>query len=284
MLLLGVLGTWLTWGFFVGSGPGQRLDEAAFSGSRLGRRTLWNAAEPILDLVSVPLLVLVLVAAAAIALARRRWILVLQVSLLLGGANLTTQLLKKVVLDRPDLVESISLRANSLPSGHTTVAASVAVALLLVVPRRARPVAAVLGGAYAALTGVSTMIGGWHRPSDVIAACTVVLAWAGVSTLVAAVAAPESEAPGGAGAGAAKAVAVLLGLGSVICGALGVATLVRIHDRLGVVAELMARADLATAYVGSALGVVAAAAALFAAALIAHEIASGEVVRTGGSR
>lgn len=276
MLLAGVLGTWVTWAFFVGTAGGQRLDEAAFSGSRIGRRTLWTAAEPILDIVSVPLLVLVLAAAAVTALVRRRWSLLLQVAVLVGGANLTTQVLKKAFLDRPDLVETISLRANSLPSGHTTVAATVAVALLLSVPRGARPLVAVLGGAYAALTGVATMVGGWHRPSDVIAACTVVLAWAGVATMIAALDRPEPPGRDGAGPGAARVVSGLLGLGAVVCGALGVVTLVRIHDRLSTVTELTARSDLATAYVGSAFGVVAASAALLAAALMGHDTASRE--------
>lgn len=279
MLLMGVASTWLTWAFFVGTASGQRLDEAAFSGSRIGRRTLWTAAEPILDIVSVPFLVLVLAIAAAMALARQRWGLLVQVSVLLGGANLTTQVLKKVVLERPDLVDTISLRTNSLPSGHTTVAASVAVALLLIVPRSARPLVAVLGGGYAALTGVSTMVGAWHRPSDVIAACTVVLAWAGVATMIAALDRPEHVGPDAVVSGPALAVSGLLGLGALVCGALGVATLVRIQERLSSVGELTARSDLATAYVGSALGVVAAAAVLLAAALVGQESASTQPAR-----
>lgn len=275
LLLAGLAGTWLTWRFFVATAAGQRLDEAAFAGSGIGRRTLWQAAEPVLQIVSIPLLVVVLGAAAVIALARHRGVLLLQVALLLGGANLTTQVLKHSAFTRPDLVEAIGVRPNSLPSGHTTVAASVAVALLLVVPRSARPAVVVLGAGYTASTGVSTMIGGWHRPSDVIAACTVVLAWAGVTALVAAVATPEHEAPGGAVSGPARAVAGLLGLGALACGVAGIATLLRSHERLEAVQELTSRADLATAYVGSALGVVAAVAVLFAAALVAHDLASG---------
>lgn len=277
LFFAGVAGTWLTWRFFVATAAGQRLDEVAFAGSGIGRRTLWRAAEPVLDIVSIPFLVVVLGAAAVIALARHRGVLLLQVALLLGGTNLTTQVLKHSAFDRPDLVEALGVRANSLPSGHTTVAASVAVALLLVVPRRARPAVAVLGAGYTASTGVSTMIGGWHRPSDVIAACTVVLAWAGLTTLVAAVATPEHEARGGAVSRPARVVSALLGLGALAGGAVGVVTLLRIYERLAGVQELTARADLATAYVGSALGVVAAVAALFAAALVAHELASGAI-------
>src|SRR5699024_7131509 len=94
-------------------------------------------------------------------------------------------------------------------------------------------------------------------------------------TLVAAVAASEHEDPGGAVSGSARVISVLLGLGALASGALGVATLLRIHELLAVVQELTTRTDLATAYVGSALGVVAAVTALFSAALLAHERASG---------
>src|SRR5699024_2118715 len=161
-------------------------------------------------LISVPLLLLVLVIAAGVAVLRARWVVLLRVGVLLAGANLSTQVLKKVVLDRPDLVDGIAQRANSLPSGHTTVAASVAVAVLLLVPRSLRPAMALLGGGYAAATGIATLIGGWHRPSDVIAALTVVLCWAGITTLITAVSRPEPrDLPAGLSA-AAGAVSTVL--------------------------------------------------------------------------
>lgn len=278
LILLGAVATWGLWRFFVATSTGQRLDEAAFSGARIGRRTLWQAAEPVLQIVSVPLLIGVLAVAAVLALVRRRWVLLLQVGLVVGGANLTTQILKYTVLDRPDLVESISLRANSLPSGHTTVAASVAVALVLVVPRSWRQVTAVLGGGYAATTGVSTLIGAWHRPSDVIAALAVVLAWAGASAAVGALAPPEH--PDGPAPGSLVAVG-LLGAVALVSGTLATVGLLRTYGRLGEVAELTTRSDLAAAYVGSALGVVAAAALVLAATLIAHEPGSHPADRGG---
>ena len=71
--------------------------------------------------------------------------------------------------------------ATPCPSGHTTAAASVSAALLLVVPPRARPWAAVLGAGYTTATGISTLIGQWHRPSDVVAAVLVVLAWTAIA-------------------------------------------------------------------------------------------------------
>lgn len=170
---------WVVWRYFVGTYDGQRSDWAAFEGATYGQGRLWRVAEPVLDVVSIAFVVLGVGAAMAIALARRRWALAIQVAFLVAGANVTTQLLKHVVLGRENMLGTWD-SGNTLPSGHTTVAASVAVALLLVVPRRARPVTALLGAAYTAATGVSTLVGQWHRPSDVVAAVLVVLAWAGI--------------------------------------------------------------------------------------------------------
>ena len=153
-------------------------------------------AEPVLDVVSVGFIVAVLVAAMVIAVLRRRWSLALQVAVLMVGANLTTQVLKKFVLDRPDLGVEADY-GNTLPSGHTTAAASVSAALLLVVPPRVRPWAAVLGAGYTTATGISTLVGQWHRPSDVVAAVLVVLAWTAIAcALVALTPAPASTATG----------------------------------------------------------------------------------------
>lgn len=172
---LSAVATIAVWRYFVGSSTGQALDQAAFDGATYGRGKLWVVAEPVLDVVSISFVVIGLVVAMGIALVRRRWNLAAQVVVLVAGANLTTQLLKKVVLERPDL--GYDAWGNSLPSGHTTVAASVSVAVVLAVPRRIRPLVALCGAAYTVATGISTLVGQWHRPSDVIAAMLVVLAW-----------------------------------------------------------------------------------------------------------
>lgn len=74
--------------------------------------------------------------------------------------------LLKVALDRPNLAERIHSTSNSFPSGHVTVAAMSVFALLLVLPRLGRFVAAPLGVAWIVAVGVSTLTVGWHRPSD----------------------------------------------------------------------------------------------------------------------
>ena len=139
MAVLSFAGVFLLWRVFVETLAGQQVENAAFQGALYGQTQLWRVAERVLDVVSVGFIVGVLLAAMVIAVLRRRWSLAVQVAVLMIGANLTTQVLKKWVLYRPDLGVEADY-GNTLPSGHTTAAASVSAALLLVVPPRARPV------------------------------------------------------------------------------------------------------------------------------------------------
>jgi len=166
----------MTWQLFVNTRFGQTFDNAAFQASYRVKDDLWMLAEPVLDVVSVVFIAVAIVVVMIIALLRKKWMLALQVAVLIAGANVTTQVLKKMVLDRPDF-DVVWGPYNTLPSGHTTVAASVSAALLLVVPRGWRPITALAAVVYSSATGLSTMVGQWHRPSDVIAAILVVGAW-----------------------------------------------------------------------------------------------------------
>lgn len=273
----GIVATVLVYRIFVGTRTGQQLDNTAFRGAEIGSGTLWEIVEPVLDIVSIPFVVAVLGAAALIAVIRRRWLLAVQVVVLVGGANLTTQVLKYLVWDRPQLTELVGSVYNSLPSGHTTVAASAAAALLLVVPRSVRPTVAVLAAGYTALTGISTMIGGWHRPSDVVASVTVVLAWAGLATAVTAFGPPEQTATPDPARRQTIAVAATLTIGAAIAAVAAWAALDRTRDALAAVGTLTDRQDLATAYAGGALGIILTSALAFAMILVIHQAASHPV-------
>lgn len=238
---------------------GRLVDDAAFRGALYGRSRLWQVAEPVLDVVSVPFVVGVALAAVLLALLRRRFVLAAQVAVLMVGSNVTTQVLKRL-LERPDLGLG-DRTVNSLPSGHTTVAASTSAALVLVVPRRWRGWAAVLGALYTTATGVSTLVGRWHRPSDVVAAVLVVLAWTGVVL---------AAARGGAGrTGRVRAAAALLaGAGVLGSGASALAYAHTVHALPPVDALTDAplrRADLLVAYGGGALAIATVACLAFAA-------------------
>ena len=107
---------------------------------------------------------------AGIALLRQRPLMALLVPLIVGGANLTTQLLKPALADvRLIDVHGVgTIYPGSWPSGHATAAMSLALALVLVVGPRLRVPAALLGAAYAVAVGYALVALGYHLPSDVL--------------------------------------------------------------------------------------------------------------------
>jgi len=97
-----------------------------------------------------------------------------------AGANVTTQLLKVVLEHTRNKAweHGFSMPwSTSFPSGHTTAAASIAVALLLVVPAGYRLLAVGVGAALTGVVGLAVVILGWHYPSDVLGALLVVAIW-----------------------------------------------------------------------------------------------------------
>ncbi len=166
-----------TYWAFVRTTAGQLADESAWREAGL---LAPQAKGPFLQFLdTLPTISLVLAAGAIlfVAVLRRRYATAIVASLVIVASNVTTQVLKNVVLDRPDRgVQTLDF--NSLPSGHTALAASTAAAVFLIVTPRWRPFTAVVGGAYAVLAGAATFVNLWHRPADVVAALLVVGGWA----------------------------------------------------------------------------------------------------------
>lgn len=155
---------------------GQNIDNLGMEALMTRASGLSNSLSLLTHLVSTPSIVVVTVAVAAIAVIRRRAALAVRAVVLVVGANVTTQVLK-YLLERPDLGVSFALE-NSYPSGHTTFAAALGAALVMVVPKRFRSAAAIFGWAWISLMGLVVVSQGWHRPADVIGAILVVAVWA----------------------------------------------------------------------------------------------------------
>jgi membrane-associated phospholipid phosphatase len=150
----------------VRTGWGQRIDNAALAG-RTTRPAVQRATAHLLDTITLSSLVLGSAVIALIAVARRRMHLAVTAGALLLVANVTAQVLKDRVLTRSLLVSPDPL-GPSFPSGHATVAMSLTIALVLVVPARMRAATAIGGLLYACAVGAGTVTAGWHRASDVI--------------------------------------------------------------------------------------------------------------------
>jgi membrane-associated phospholipid phosphatase len=161
--------------FFVRDGSGQAIDQLAFNGAEDGR-TGMTVTHRLLDLIPSVMVAVGAVLSVIVALVRRAWFALI----VAGGAALaavvTTQLLKHVILTRPDLGVD-GYVSNSFPSGHTTVAAASALLVFLVASPHTRWLAGTIGAGFAVVAGVSTLVSLWHRPSDVIAALLVVAFW-----------------------------------------------------------------------------------------------------------
>ncbi len=168
----------------VRTSTGRLVADASLRGAVLGRARTEGLVDTALGVVTVASLLAALVLVVLIALVRLRRGLGLLAAAMLVVANLSAQLLKDV-LQRPDLGldEFAPATLNSLPSGHSTAAFSVGVALLLVVPPRLRGAVAVAAGAYTGVVAVATMFAGWHRASDSVASFLLVGFWAGAALL-----------------------------------------------------------------------------------------------------
>ncbi|WP_103063014.1 phosphatase PAP2 family protein [Actinomyces qiguomingii] len=268
---LSAMAVFAVWWLSVMLPTGQAMEQTAFVGSRIGARFVTAHARSLLHVVSLPAavgLVLVVLLGALWRGSRRR---ALWAAAAVVAINVSTQVIKYLILWRPDY--GLSLRfggLNTLPSGHTAVAASAAVALIVVAAPRWRPAAAWAGALLAAAMGYSTLACQWHRPGDVIAALLLATAWGAAAIACGAWADEPAELgevePGEHGpAERVSAAAVLGGLGilaAVVALALEVLTWRGVVDGGGVVAVAagqITRTGAFIAYAAGAVGTVAVA-------------------------
>ena len=131
-----------------------------------------------LGVVSVGTIALAVAGLVLVAVSRRRYEAAAAAVVLVAGANVTTQVLKRAV-DRQDFG---MLTVSSFPSGHATVTVSVALAALVVTPTAVRGVVSALATGAITVTASATLVASWHRPSDILGAVLVSLAWGSALT------------------------------------------------------------------------------------------------------
>ena len=252
--------------FFLTRPSGQVVDQLALLGARdypehgsgkfrgAAYDALVAVTMPVRELAAIWVVIVAAVIVLAVAAAQRKWLLALAAIVLFAGANLTTQAIKKL-WEQPvhDLYQTYG---NSWPSGHTTLVATACLALLLVAPGRWRWVVAILGSVATTFMAWATILSGWHRPSDTVAAILVSAIWYVLVEI-----ARRSVAPVPLTAGVRSPVAIrILDIVSGICAALGIgilaATLLTLPD--SPVAD-MEVAIQRLAFVGAFFGVAAIA-------------------------
>jgi hypothetical protein len=168
-----IAGLVATYHYFVQTTTGQFIDESALVEAVQIHGPAGKASTKFLDLLPTISLVMAAVVVLFVTVIRKHWTEAGIAVAACVGANIATQVLKDLLPARPDK-GVVTLELNSLPSGHTTLAASAAAAVFLMASPRWRPMAGFVGGTFAIASGVSTLINQWHRPADVVAAFLLV--------------------------------------------------------------------------------------------------------------
>ena len=204
---------------------------------------------------------------AGVALARGRVRLAVFVLALIGATSVGSQVLKQL-LAFPRADGAVNIGDAAYPSGHTTAAMALAIGLLVVTPRRARPIAAVVGLALVLGMSYSLIAAGTHFPSDVLGAYLFAVGTA--LCLLAGLQVYESRFSAGAGreavrGGAARALGATPAAGALLLAVVAAAV-------VGAIALFGAGSLLAFAQEHTIAVVVAGALAVAATVLIAGAV------------
>jgi membrane-associated phospholipid phosphatase len=170
---LGLLCTWL---IAFGTDAGLRLDQRIYD-AVAARRTAQAAglATHIRQLADPGGFLVLVAVVLAVPVLRRRWLLVAAVAAVVMGANATTQVLQELTYGGRHVV---SIPRAYWPSGHTTAIVSLALGLLISVPRPARIPVGLFAVAAAVAMGWAVTVLGSHLPSDIVGAVFVCGMWA----------------------------------------------------------------------------------------------------------
>jgi membrane-associated phospholipid phosphatase len=203
-------------------------------------------------------------AIASLALARGRPRVALGVVVLLAATSVSSQVLKALLAHpRPNGFSGAGgVDAAAFPSGHTTAAMSLALALVMASPARLRPLAALVGAGFAIAVPMAVIVDGGHFPSDALGG--YLLASGSALVVVAGLRWADARWPERSGRGAVAAVvrevaegAAAVGLGALALGG-ALATVLAGAAVLGArLPEAVGYADRHTAAVIAATTVIA---------------------------
>lgn len=157
-------------------GVGSLLGQRAEAGILEAARFTYDPPPP-LSLVSLWSIGIALLLLVVLAWALHGFTRALSLAVFGVAAIAASQLLKEEVLSRPALFDLDA--PNTFPSGHMTVFAVLAGALIWGCSASLRGVAALLGATAVGVVAWQLLEFGWHRPSDVVGALALsVLAFA----------------------------------------------------------------------------------------------------------
>ncbi|MGI9578273.1 MAG: phosphatase PAP2 family protein [Microthrixaceae bacterium] len=185
VMLASVVALVVLWMVFIQLEWGQRLDDLAIESRTVESPAAISQNSTALNLVTNASLALGCIVFLVVGFVRRRPLLGLAAVCSVGAATVTTEILKRIVIDRPiRFVEAPDLVDNTFPSGHATISTALALAALMVTPVRWRAHVAVVGALWVTFQCTGVVSAGWHRPSDALAGLAVALGWAAFAVLM----------------------------------------------------------------------------------------------------
>lgn len=153
---------------------GQEIENAALTGAKLSGTAQIQDARDQLDMISKGSLIVGIIIVGIIGYIHSGFRLAASGVCVIAGGVILAEVLKRFVLPRPDLVGApADIAHNSFPSGHTTIAMTFLVGILIVTPYRWRGLAMLLTMAWATTIGAATLAAQWHRLSDTIGGAAI---------------------------------------------------------------------------------------------------------------
>lgn len=179
---LGALGLVAVYLLTVRLAPGQRLDDLALEGRKATSLTVRRSFTAVMHVVT-PIALMALGSLIVVVSARRgTWRTAAVSALALLGAVVAARLLKGN-LPRTDMLDfSYARPENTLPSGHSTVATTIALLLITVSSTARRPQVCAAALLLVVLHSLAVLGSGWHRPSDVLGGIALGVVFAGAAS------------------------------------------------------------------------------------------------------
>lgn len=166
------------WYVFIRTNDGRRFENFVWDSRRVMDPRIRRTQNDALNLVTEVTLGVGLVVILLLGVVRRTWFVAFVTCVGIGGATVSTQVLKRIVINRPPTIGELArISANSFPSGHATICTAVALGALLMTGQHWRRLAMVLAAVWVAFQCTGVVTSGWHRPSDTLAGYAVALAW-----------------------------------------------------------------------------------------------------------
>lgn len=175
--LLFLLLTILVYLIFVHTIPGQIIDEILLHTDNKLNKSLQESINKFLLLLPVISIIFITFLSLIVGFFKNNWVRILIIFSMILMNNLTIQIFKYYVCKRSNFGIS-EIQINSLPSGHTTLIASISSSTALLFNNiKLKNIFIYLSFGYSSMIGLFTIINRWHRFSDIIASLLLTASW-----------------------------------------------------------------------------------------------------------